>query len=42
MLPAPLALEYIRLLEEGDRIRRTRGRPTGTRIRRTPDASDRD
>ena len=42
MLPAPLAFEYIRLLEAGDRVRRTRGRPVGTRIRRTPDAPGRD
>jgi hypothetical protein len=42
MLPAPLTFEYIRLLEEGDRVRRTRGRPTGSRIRRTVGASGRD
>ena len=41
MLPAPLTFEYIRLLEEGDRVRRTRGRPTGTRIRRIPAPSER-
>jgi hypothetical protein len=35
MLLSPLPFEYIRLMDPGDRIRRTRGRPTGTRIRRT-------
>jgi hypothetical protein len=41
MLCALLAFDYIKRLEEGDRARRLRGRPTGTRIRRLPAPSER-
>lgn len=36
MLLAPLAFEYITYLGPGDRLRRTRNRPTGIRVRRAP------
>ena len=36
MLLAPLPFDYAVLLDPGDRVRRTRKRSTGSRIRRTP------
>jgi len=36
MLLAPIPFDYAVLLDPGDRIRRTRKRPTGTRVRRPP------
>jgi hypothetical protein len=36
MLLAPLPFEYIEYLDPGDRRRRMRKRPTGTRVRRAP------
>ena len=38
MLLAPLPFDYLQHLERGDRLRRTRTRPTGSRVRRA--ASD--
>jgi len=38
MLLATLPFDYIQHLDPGDRVRRTRTRPTGSRIRRTPNA----
>ena len=37
MLLGTLPFDYIQHLDPGDRVRRTRTRPTGSRIRRTPD-----
>jgi hypothetical protein len=37
MYLAPLPFDYVVLLDPGDRIRRTRKRPTGRRTRRTPE-----
>jgi len=37
MLLPTLPFDYVRHLDPGDRVRRTRSRPTGSRIRRTPD-----
>jgi hypothetical protein len=34
MLLAPLPFDYLQHLDRGDRIRRTRTRPTGSRVRR--------
>jgi hypothetical protein len=34
MLLAPLPLDYLQHLDRGDRIRRSRTRPTGSRVRR--------
>jgi hypothetical protein len=34
MLLAPLPFDYLQHLERGDRVRRTRSRPTGSRRRR--------
>ena len=34
MHPAALPLDYLRHLDRGDRLRRSRPRPTGTRVRR--------
>jgi hypothetical protein len=36
MLLCPLPFDYATLLDTGDRVRRTRKRPTGSRVRRTP------
>lgn len=36
MLLSPLPFDYVKLLDTGDRVRRTRGRATGSRVRRTP------
>ena len=38
MLLATLPFDYIQHLDPGDRVRRTRTRPTGSRIRRPPNA----
>jgi len=37
MLFATLPFDYIQHLDPGDRVRRTRTRPTGSRVRRTRD-----
>ena len=34
MLLAPLPFDYLQHLERNDRLRRTRERPTGNRVRR--------
>lgn len=34
MLLAPLPFDYLQHLERSDRLRRTRARPTGSRVRR--------
>lgn len=34
MLPAALPLDYLQHFDRGDRLRRSRLRPTGTRVRR--------
>jgi hypothetical protein len=34
MLLAPLPFDYIKQMDPGDRLRRTRSRPTGNRVRR--------
>jgi hypothetical protein len=34
MLLAPLPFDYLQHLERSDRLRRTRERPTGSRVRR--------
>jgi hypothetical protein len=34
MFPAALPLDYVRHIDRGDRIRRSRARPTGSRVRR--------
>jgi hypothetical protein len=34
MLLAPLPFDYLQHLERSDRLRRTRMRPTGSRVRR--------
>jgi hypothetical protein len=39
MLLAPIPFDYAILLDPGDRVRRTRKRPTGARVRRTAPAS---
>ena len=36
MLLASLPFDYATLLDPGDRVRRTRSRTTGSRVRRTP------
>jgi hypothetical protein len=36
MLLAPLPFDYAVLLDPGDRVRKTRSRTTGSRVRRTP------
>ena len=33
---APLPFDYVKLLDPGDRVRRTRKLTTGSRFRRTP------
>jgi hypothetical protein len=35
MFLAPLPFDYAKLLDVGDRVRRTGARSTGTRVRRT-------
>jgi hypothetical protein len=35
MFPSTLPFDYASLLDTSDRVRRTVGRPTGSRIRRT-------
>ena len=41
MLLAPLPFDYVKKMDPGDRIRRTRKRPTGNRVRRlTPDSEE--
>ena len=35
MLLTSLPFDYARLIDPGDRVRRTRGRTTGSRVRRT-------
>jgi hypothetical protein len=40
MLPAQLPFEYLQHIDRGDRIRRSRTRPNGNRVRRgTPRAT---
>jgi hypothetical protein len=34
MHPAALPFEYLQLIDRGDRIRRSRTRPSGSRVRR--------
>ncbi len=34
MLPAALPFEYVQLIDRSDRIRRSRIRPSGSRVRR--------
>jgi len=36
MLLASLPFDYVVLLDPGDRVRKTRSRTTGSRVRRTP------
>ena len=36
MLLAPLPFDYLQHLDRGDRVRRTRVRPNGSRVRRVP------
>jgi hypothetical protein len=40
MFLTTLPFDYAKLLDTGDRVRRTRGRPTGSRIRRVPRDQD--
>ena len=41
MLLAPLPFDYIQHLDRGDRIRRSRNRPSDSRVRRgTPGGTD--
>jgi hypothetical protein len=40
MLLAPLPFDYLQHLERGDRLRRTRTRPTGSRVRRVSSGKD--
>ena len=35
MLLAPLPFDYLQCMDQGDRQRRARSRPSGTRVRRT-------
>lgn len=42
MLLAPLPFDYATLLDPGDRIRKTRKRETGSRVRRTSNRKIRD
>jgi hypothetical protein len=37
MHPAALPFEYLKLFDQGDRIRRSRVRPSGSRVRRGAD-----
>lgn len=37
MHPAALPLDYLRHLDRGDRVRRSRPHLSGTRVRREPD-----
>lgn len=39
MLLAPLPFDYLQHIDRGDRIRRSRTRPDGTRVRRRPPAA---
>jgi hypothetical protein len=39
MLLAPIPFDYATLLDPGDRVRRTKQRPAGVRVRRTPPRS---
>ncbi len=39
MFLAPIPFDYAMLLGSGDRVRKTRKRTTGTRLRRTPNAA---
>ncbi len=39
MFLAPIPFDYATLLDSGDRIRRTRKRTTGSRVRRTPNTA---
>lgn len=41
MFLAPIPFDYATLLDPGDRIRRTKKRTTGRRVRRLPTASHR-
>jgi hypothetical protein len=40
MLLAPLPFDYVKQMDPGDRVRRTRARPTGTRLRRLPEGTE--
>jgi hypothetical protein len=35
MFPAPLPFDYIQYFDRGDRLRRSRARANGSRVRRT-------
>jgi hypothetical protein len=42
MLPAALPYEYLQHIDSGDRVRRSQGRPNGSRVRRvTPGLHER-
>ena len=39
MFLAPIPFDYATLLDSGDRVRKTKQRTTGTRLRRTPNSA---
>jgi hypothetical protein len=40
MLVAPLPFDYVKQIDPTDRVRRTRARPTGSRVRRLPEGTE--
>jgi hypothetical protein len=40
VLLAPLPFDYVKQIDPGDRVRRTKARPKGIRVRRIPTGTD--